>query len=138
MPVFYAALHGAIVQVTRRFQGMQEVARRFGFLRPQELLLKSDSKLYTSAGASADRHKDGLSADFPEQVLSFRSAFGSTIKEIELFSVQDLAHTLFIKHHSILPSVPDAATAIKLFLTLPVTVASAERSLSKLKLMKII
>ena len=60
----------------------------------------------------------------------------STIKEIELGSSQDLAHTLFIKYHSILPSVPDVATAIKLFLTLPVTVASAKSSFTKLKLIK--
>ncbi len=134
--VFYAVLDTAIAQVTHRFHGMQEVARRFGFLHPQELLLKSDDELYKSASALADQYYDDLSADFPEQVLSFRSAFMSTIKEIERGSVQDLAHTLFIKHHSILSSVPDVATAIKLFLTLPVTVASAERSFSKLKLIK--
>ena len=43
--IFYAAVDTAIAQVTHRFQGMQEVARRFGFLRPQELLLKFDGKL---------------------------------------------------------------------------------------------
>ena len=80
--------------------------------------------------------KDDLFADFPEQVLSFRSAFVSTIKETKLGSVQDLVRILFIKHHSILPSVPDVAMAIKLLLTLPVTVASTERFFSKLKLIK--
>ena len=33
-------------------------------------------------------------------------------------------------------SVPDVASAFKIFLTIPVTVASAERSFSKLKLIK--
>ena len=33
-------------------------------------------------------------------------------------------------------SVPDVAIAFKIFLTIPVTVASAERSFSKLKLIK--
>ena len=33
-------------------------------------------------------------------------------------------------------SVPDIVTVFKIFLTLPVTVASAERSFSKLKLIK--
>ena len=32
--------------------------------------------------------------------------------------------------------MPDVATAIKLFLTIPITVASAERSFSKLKVIK--
>lgn len=44
--VFYAALDISIAQVTHRFQGMQEVAWRFGFLHPQELLVKSDDELY--------------------------------------------------------------------------------------------
>ena len=78
--VFYTVLDTANVQATHRFQGMQEVAWRFGFLLPQELLLKSDGELYTSASALADQYKDDLSADFPEQVLSFRCAFMSTIK----------------------------------------------------------
>lgn len=52
----------------------------FGFLCPQELLLKSDGELFSSTSASADQYKDDLSANFPEQVLSFRSAFVSTIK----------------------------------------------------------
>ena len=67
--VFYAALDTAISQITHRFQGMQDVAQRFGFLRPQELLLKSDGELYTSASALADQYKDDLSVDIPEQVL---------------------------------------------------------------------
>ena len=55
------------------------------------------------------------------------------MKEIELSSVQDLAHTLFIKHHSILPSVPDVAAAIKIFLTLPITFASTKDPSQNLK-----
>ena len=88
--VFYAALDTAIAQVTHSFQSMQEVAQRFGFLRPQELLLKSDDELYRSARALADQYKDDLSADFPDQVLSFRSTFMSTIKEIERFGTHSI------------------------------------------------
>ena len=48
--------------------------------------------------------------------------------------MKDLAELLIIKHSSIMTSIPDVSTAFKIFLTLPVTVASAERSFSKLKL----
>ena len=46
------------------------------------------------------------------------------------------AELLIIKHSSIMTSIPAVSTAFKIFLTLPVTVASAERSFSKLKLIK--
>lgn len=49
----------------------------------------------------------------------------STIKEIKHGSVQDLVHAIFIKHLSLLSAV---IMAVKLFLTLPVTVTSSERS----------
>ncbi|XP_063749772.1 zinc finger MYM-type protein 1-like [Eleginops maclovinus] len=40
--VFYATLDIVVAQVGRRFESMREVARRFGFLRPEELISKSD------------------------------------------------------------------------------------------------
>ena len=51
-------------------------------------------------------------------------------------TIKDLAELLIVKHSSIMTSVPDVVTVFKIFLTLPVTVASAERSFSKLKLIK--
>ena len=44
-----------------------------------------------------------------------------------------MTELLIVKHSS---SVPDIATAFKILLTLPVYVASAERSFTKLKLIK--
>ena len=69
-------------------------------------------------------------------MLALRQALEFAIREIKSGSIYDLANTLIIKHNSILSSVPDVATAIKLFLTIPITVASAERSFSKLKVIK--
>ena len=48
----------------------------------------------------------------------------------------DLAEFLILKNNSLLPSFPDIYTSLLLFLTLPVSVAKAERSFSKLKLIK--
>lgn len=118
------------------FCGMNEVATRFGFLNPGPLLRFSDNDLFQMSNTLAVQYTDDLSPDFAMQLLSFRNALKPEIQEIERGSIADLAQLLFIKHHSILPSVPDVATALKLFLTLPVTVATAERSFSKLKLIK--
>lgn len=43
---------------------------------------------------------------------------------------------LIIENNNLITSFPDLLTAFYLFLTLPVTVASAERTFSKLKLIK--
>ena len=48
----------------------------------------------------------------------------------------ELAHFLVVKNYPLLPTFQDVYTAFLLFLTLPVTVATAERSFSKLKLIK--
>ena len=47
----------------------------------------------------------------------------------------DIAHLLKVENSSTASNVPDVCTALLLFLTLPVTVATAERSFSKLKLL---
>uniref|UniRef100_A0A8C3A0E6 DUF4371 domain-containing protein n=1 Tax=Cyclopterus lumpus TaxID=8103 RepID=A0A8C3A0E6_CYCLU len=103
--VFYQTVDIAITQVTRRFSGMQEVARRFGFLCPRELLSKSDNDMYQSASALAEQYSDDLSADFPDQVLALRQALEFAIREIKNGSIYDLANTLIIKHNSILSSL---------------------------------
>ncbi|MCP3851515.1 MAG: hAT transposon family protein [Gammaproteobacteria bacterium] len=54
----------------------------------------------------------------------------------KLTTISQIAELLIVKHSSIMTSVPDVATAFKIFLTISVTVSSAERSFSKLKLIK--
>lgn len=128
MSVFCATIDTCTGQLQRSFWGMNEVARRFRFLCPGPLLRFSDNDLFQILNALAVQYTDDLSSDFAMQLLSFRNALKPKIQEIECGSIADLAQLLFIKHHSILPSVPDVATALKLFLTLPVTVATAEIS----------
>ena len=51
-------------------------------------------------------------------------------------TIKDLAVLLIVRHPTIVTSVPGVAIVFQIFLTLPVTVATAERSFSKLKLIK--
>ena len=85
-------------------------------------------------------YESDISSDFPSQLLSFRNALENEIQTIKTDSISDsisdLAELLLLKHSTVVSSVPDVATAVKLFLTIPVTVASAERSFSKLKMIK--
>ena len=89
---------------------------------------------YSQAQDLAMTYNQNLSADFPQQLLAFRNIMMSKIESNA--TIKDLAELLIVKHSSIMTSVPDVVTVFKIFLTLPVTVASAERSFSKLELIK--
>ena len=82
---------------------------------------------YSQAQDLAMTYNQDLSADFPQQLLAFRNIMMSKIESNA--TIKDLAELL-------IALVPDVVTVFKIFLTLPVTVASAERSFSKLKLIK--
>ena len=77
-------------------------------------------------------YKNDVGVDFSSEVLSFRREFGGELKSLN--TVMDLFKLLFDSHMT--ASVPELTTVCALFLTLPVTVSSAERSFSKLKLIK--
>ena len=66
--------------------------------------------------------------------MSFATSLKSEISK--LFSVQALAHLLIVDYCAMASSYPDVVTSLLLFITLPVTVASAERSFLKLRLIK--
>ena len=119
MSLFYATVDIATTQLGRRFRGMEEIANRFQFLSPKELLLVKDDDLYSSANLLAVQYSDDLSSDFPLQLPSFRNVLRPAIEESS--SIKDIAQLLYVKHHCLLSSFPEVATALKIFLTVPVT-----------------
>ena len=97
----------------------------------------NDQELFTSAKNLALIYSEDLSlADFPKQLMSFRNLLRSKIVTMEHLSIKKFCDVIIKDHQTILSSIPEILTVFRLFLTLPVTVASAERSFSKLKLIK--
>ena len=78
--------------------------------------------------------EDDLSPAFPMQMVCFRESMQAEIAK--LHSITELAHMLIVENTSVSSGCADIVTALLLFLTLPVTVAAAERSSSKLKIIK--
>src|SRR4029434_4637075 len=70
----------------------------------------------------------------PRFQRNFRSCFKAAISQQS--SVQQIATMLIVDNHSVTSAFGEVCTALLLFLTVPVTVAKAERSLSKLKMIK--
>lgn len=75
-------------------------------------------------------YQNDISSDLPRQLLSLKE----NLKNMKLKTIRDLSD--FFLENDLCSVYSDIMTACIIFLTLPVTVASAERSFSKLKLIK--
>ena len=105
----------------------------FSFLFPSNLLKLSDKELEEAANRFQKVYKKDVGVDLSHEIVSFRREFKNELSALE--SVIDVFKLIISSN--IMTSVPEEVTAAcALFLTLPVTVASAERSFSKLKLIK--
>jgi hypothetical protein len=132
--VFLATVDRTCGQITQRFRSLSSLAATFSVLLPSTLLDASDDELYAAAELLAKQYDSDISLDFPAQILSFRSSFRSMLStKSTIFKV---AHLLLIDYYELSSTFSYVCTAYMLLLTLPVTVATCERSFSKLKLIK--
>ncbi len=106
----------------------------FRVVQPHILATEEKNAINEGAQRLVERYNEDLSPALPQQLIAFRAAFKRQISGMT--TVQDLASFLIVENNSITSSFSDMCTVLVLFLTIPVTVASAERSFSKLKLIK--
>ena len=130
--VFYNIVDTAASQLQSRFVGQRLVTELFSFLFPSSLLQLSDADLELAAAKLQQKYFEDIGPNFVSELRSFRCSFCVELQTMK--TVLDILKLLVDSH--IMSSVPELATACVLFVTLPVTVASAERSFSKLKLIK--
>ena len=119
-------------QLNTRFESLQSVIRIFSFLFPEQLLKLSDSELELQSTEFVKIYSQDVSNDIGRQVLAFRACAGTFIKAAE--NPMNVLNTLL--QLDLNACFPDLVTAYFIFLTLPVSVASNERSFSKLKIIK--
>lgn len=128
--VFLPLTDTAIFQLQDRFKGLETVSRNFDFLQPLNLIKYSEENIIKSCYDFISFYSTDVSSDLTRQVLSLRDFLGKTemktIKELSLYIIENDISSLF----------SEIFTACIIFLSLPVSVASAERSFSKLKLIK--
>lgn len=122
-------------QMDARFEGTRKITSMFDIFTPTTLLESSNSTMQSKVNDLCQLYPDDLTASLLIELQLLRS---SMIKESlrELTTIEDLSTLLFVKFPELRSSFSNICTALRIFLTIPVTVASAERSFSKLKLIK--
>ena len=75
-----------------------------------------------------------ISPLFPGQMLSIRTSFREKIAHLK--SAKEMASFLIVENASHAPTCPDVCTTYIMYMIVPVIFATAERSFSKLKLIK--
>lgn len=133
MTVFVPVCETVLRSLMNRFVGMRSVQENFSFLQPQ-ILFDPDAQDFVSKSAQdfALLYEKDVSADLQRQCLAFSVAFRG--EKEKLNTIKKVCERLV--ETELVASFPDFFTACRLYLTIPVSVASAERSFSKLKLLK--
>ncbi|KAL4153096.1 hypothetical protein QTP88_000929 [Uroleucon formosanum] len=119
-----------LFQLNLRFERLRKVTDNFDFLFPTSLIALSDNDLAKASMDFFQLYQSDISSDFTRQLLCIKDQLIpqkiKSIKELTLYIIKNNLCTTFF----------DVLSACIIYLTLPVTVASAERSFSKLKLIK--
>ena len=130
--VFLKVINIIVRKLESRFLGMSQVCESFSFLQPQTLTKLIDTEIISNANKLQQKYERDISTTFAIEMITFKNTFQSEIAQLS--SIRDIAGLILVKNPELSSSFTEIISDIVLFLTLPVTVASNERSLSKLKL----
>lgn len=134
--VFNKSLDILNEQITTRFISMNNVNELFSFLAPAAIAELRNEKLQEKATKLVEKYDLDLSFVLIEQLITFKALMTTEVKMKNMVTIKDLANFLFVENNCLASSLPDLCTEVQLYLTLPVTYATAERSFSNLKLVK--
>jgi len=130
---FLSIVDQAIASLTKRFEQYQGYEKTFGFLFTSKKLCSLDDKSLLSSCARLEAAlKSGDHSDIDGKELHVE------LKFLQDFFIpkEDMGPLDILKFVKRMGCFPNVLVAYRILLTIPVTVASAERSFSKLKLLK--
>ncbi|XP_029343946.1 zinc finger MYM-type protein 1-like [Acyrthosiphon pisum] len=128
--IFYPLIDTALFQLRDRFKGLHSVSRNFEFLLPQNIVTMKESDIVKSCYDFISFYNNDVTSDLIRQLISLKEF----IKNTKIQTIQELSS--FIIEYDLSSLYNQILTACIIYLSLPVTVATAERSFSKLKLLK--
>ncbi|XP_022003071.1 zinc finger MYM-type protein 1-like [Helianthus annuus] len=129
---FLSIVDQAIFSLETRFKQYQKFEKIFGFLFPKKLKTLDKAKLKECCYRLEDALKYEGESDIDAKELCTELKLITTFLPRHIDNAFDVLDYIFQRS----TTYPYAINAYKVLLTIPVTVASAERSFSKLKLLK--
>lgn len=131
---YFKVVDKAIISISERFEQIQEHNNDFLFLYNIEKSHKNDSQLKTDCDSLEKKLTNGNISDISGDDLYREIKILKTLLTEEEISPNSLLQYIYKKNLE--TAFPNIVIALKIALTLPITVASGERSFSKLKLIK--
>lgn len=132
--VYYFVIDIIRNQITRRFSAMLAVKQTFEFLEPRYLIVSSTEEILHRCEEFCEKYPKVLSHCFVNQFLMILDLMKHDLKED--MSIRQLFEFIIKNYAFMEADFCEVYTVFLLFFTLPVTVASVERSFSKLKMIK--
>ncbi|XP_055301630.1 zinc finger MYM-type protein 1-like [Sitodiplosis mosellana] len=129
----YPILDAALSKLQERFDHLTELEHLFGFLfdlHSYSISLDQCHRLETALTSKTGGSKDVNATELFDEIKSFQALIDNAGEK------SPLEFLYKIYEFGLVPIYPNLTTALRVFLTLPVTIASAESSFSKLKLTK--
>ncbi|XP_076942325.1 uncharacterized protein LOC143612162 [Bidens hawaiensis] len=128
---FLCIVDQAIASLETRFEQYEQYEKLFGFLFPKNLKTLDETKLKSCCYTLQEALKHGDESDVYADELYLELKLFETFLSSDIVTPLDALNN--VVQHGFFPNV---VNAYRVLLTIPVTVASAERSFSKLKLLK--
>ena len=132
MNIFYKTIDAALTQLQERFVGQNMVTSTFSILFPKSLARSTNEDIAKASSMIRNLYAKDFTEDLEPELRSFVNEFREEIGEQN--TIIDLINLMLESRVS--SSFPQLYKLLFLFVTIPVTVATAERSFSKLKLIK--
>lgn len=132
--IFNNVLDIIINQLDARFIGMSAVCKSFDFLMPKNLLSWNETILLEKCDQFQKKYCGIIGPNFS---LQFLNVYHLILPQLmETWSIRQLCKEIITKFGVLERDLTEVYTAMLLFHTIPVTSAAAERSFSKLKIIK--
>ena len=128
--LLYVLIDSIIAGLTVRFNAAKVISSRFRFL--WKYLEMSQNEMKECAKALATTYSADIGPDIVDEMCHLPSVHRGNF--VEKSSLHPLALLNRITEYRLNSIFPNVCVALRIFLTIPATVASAERSFSKLKL----
>ncbi|XP_022174160.1 uncharacterized protein LOC111036447 [Myzus persicae] len=132
---FNQVMDTLILQISWRFEALSNIANDFEFLSGFHLNTLSIEDLKKLAADLVLKYSSDLNSEFLNEIECFKYQGEAIIPNLKMATYLDILLN-GIKTYELSSVYPNLVIAYRLLLTFPVTVASGERSFSKLKLIK--